>query len=284
MGVRVSVGDKVDVKARDALGASGVRWRLVLASAVLCALVLLFARHSVSVAFDAEVVASGTPTGTVDTSPTPGAPMHAYRVIGTSVRKRAIVLETFGRGSRRVLVMGGLHGNEHGVPVAKAFARYVRSHPSVVPSGTQLAIVAVANPDGYAKRRRTNAHNVDLNRNFPTRNWKRGRSRSGASWGARPGSEPETKALVALLNEGGFVRVVSLHSRGGILDWDGPGGYTLAKRMSKRAHVRLQRLGARHGSMGTYVPQRQRIPIVTWELSRRTLTLRVRAGILAALR
>jgi hypothetical protein len=80
------------------------------------------------------------------------------------------------------------------------------------------------------------------------------------------------------------VRVVSMHSRGGILDWDGPGGYTLAKRMSRKSHVRLHRLGHRPGSMGTYVPQRHHIPIVTWELSRRSLTTRVRAGLLAALR
>lgn len=262
-----------------------VRWRAVFAIAVSGVLAMVFAQSPVSLAYGAGTDASGTPTGTVDTSPTVPAPaMHAYRTIGQSVRKRSIVLETFGRGPRRVLLMGGLHGNEHGAPVAKAFARYVRAHPSVVPSGTQLAIVAVANPDGYARRRRANAHNVDLNRNFPTRNWRRGRSASGASWGARPGSEPETKALAALLDEGGFVRVVSLHSRGGILDWDGPGGYTLAKRMSRRSHVRLQRLGHRHGSMGTYVPQRHHIPIVTWELSRRSLTPRVRAGLLAALR
>lgn len=282
----VSEAMGMDDSRREGAGhsARGLSWRVMLLVAVLGALGLVCARGPVAVARASDTLASGTPTGTV-TTPTPSVvATHAYRVIGTSVRKRPIVLETFGKGPRRVLIMGGLHGNEYGIPVVKAFARYVRAHPSVVPSGTQLAIVAVANPDGYAKRRRTNAHNVDLNRNFPTRNWKRGRSASGASWGVRAGSEPETKALVALLGEGGFVRVVSMHSRGGILDWDGPGGYTLAKKMSRRSHVRLHRLGARHGSMGTYVPQRHRVPIVTWELARRTLTARVRAGMLAAVR
>jgi predicted deacylase len=204
-------------------------------------------------------------------------------VIGKSVQHRNIVLETFGRGPRRVLILGGVHGDEYGIPVVKAFTRYVRAHPSVVPSGTQLGIVACVNPDGYAKHRRTNAHKVDLNRNFPSRNWRRGKGSSGG-WGSGPASEPETKALVALLNEGGFVRVVSMHSQGGIIDWDGPGGRTLAKRLSRRSHVRLHRLGHRPGSMGTYVPQRHRIPIITWELSRRSLTSRVRAGMLAAVR
>lgn len=214
----------------------------------------------------------------------PGAPVHAYRMIGISARGRGIVAETFGNGRRRVLLMGGLHGNEYGAPVVKAFARYVRAHPSIVPSGSQLVIVACANPDGYFRHRRANANGVDLNRNFPSRNWRRGRSRPGLSWGSSAGSEPETKALVSLLDEGGFIRIVSLHSRGGILDWDGPGGSTLAKRMSKRSRVRIHRLGHRPGSMGTYVPQRHGIPIITWELSSRRLSKRVRAGLLAAVR
>ena len=82
-------------------------------------------------------------------------------------------------GSRRVLIVGGIHGNEYGIPVAEAFLRYVRTHPSIVPSGTELDIITCANPDGRARNRRTNAHNVDLNRNFPARNWNRKKNASG---------------------------------------------------------------------------------------------------------
>jgi murein peptide amidase A len=231
--------------------------------------------------------ASSTPdaSATIDTSPSPTQPAtHTTSVIGTSLRGRPIRLETFGTGSRRILLLAGVHGNEFGTPVAEAFLRYVRAHPSVVPSGTQLDVVARANPDGYAKRRRTNAHNVDINRNFPSRNWSRKRSRSGASPGVRPGSEPETHALLALLESRRYVRVVSLHSRGGVLDWDGPGGWTLARRMSKASRVRVHRLGAYRGSMGAFVPAKYRTPVITWELTSRALSGRVRAGLLASLR
>lgn len=251
--------------------------------------------HTLDVAADSTETADAS--GTPDTSPTPEASptptptptplppsMHATSVIGTSLRGRPIRLETFGAGRRRILLLGGVHGNEYGTPVVMAFLRYVRAHPSVVPSGTQLDVVACVNPDGYAKRRRTNAHNVDINRNFPSRNWSRKRNRSGASPGARPGSEPETRALLALLESRRYVRVVSLHSRGGILDWDGPGGWTLARRMSKASRVRVHRLGAYHGSMGAFVPAKYRIPIITWELSSRAMSGRVRAGLLASLR
>jgi protein MpaA len=231
--------------------------------------------------------ASSTPdaSDTVDASPTPSQPpTHTTSVIGKSLRGRPIRLETFGTGRRRILLLGGVHGNEYGTAVVRAFLRYVRAHPSVVPSGTTLDVVACANPDGYAKRRRTNAHNVDINRNFPSRNWSRKRNRSGASPGARPGSEPETRALLALLESRRYARVVSLHSRGGILDWDGPGGWTLARRMGKASRVRVHRLGAYHGSMGAFVPAKYRIPIITWELSSRAMSGRVRAGLLTSLR
>jgi hypothetical protein len=223
-------------------------------------------------------------SGTVDASPTPArAATHSVSVIGTSLKGRPIRLESFGQGSRRILVLAGIHGDEYGTPVAEAFLRYVRARPSEVPSGTQLDVVACGNPDGYAARRRTNAHNVDINRNFPSRNWSRKRNRSGASPGAHPGSEPETRALLALLDSRRYVRVISLHSRGGIIDWDGPGGSTLARRMSKASRVRIHRLGAYHGSMGAFVPQKYRIPIITWELSSRGMGGRVRAGLLASM-
>lgn len=279
---------------RPRVGARGGAWLQLALSSLVCGLIAGTAFFSASNSTLAEQVgarvasspaeASGTveSSATPETSSTPAT--HTVRVIGRSLKGRAIVMETFGTGPRRVLLLGGVHGNEYGAPVAEAFARYVRAHPSVVPSGTEFDIVACANPDGRAKRRRTNAQNVDLNRNFPSRNWTRKRGTKGASPGARRGSEPETRVLVALLESQRYSRVVSLHSRGGLLDWDGPGGWTLAKRMSKASRVRMRRLPAYHGSMGSYVPERYHVGIVTWELARPTMNSRVRTGLLAALR
>ena len=228
--------------------------------------------------------ASGTPnaSGTPDTSVSPS--LLPTRVVGRSVQGRRIVLETFGSGSRHILFVGGIHGNEYGGPVTAKFATYLRTHPSVIPSGTQVDVIAYANPDGTAHGKRANAHNVDINRNFPSSNWNRKRNASGSSPGARPGSEPETQALLGVLASGGYVRVISMHSRGPVIDYDGPGGWTLAKRMSKASRVNVHRLPAYHGSMGSYIPEVYRTPIITWELASRTLTSRVRAGMLAALK
>ena len=90
--------------------------------------------------------------------------------------------------------------------------------------------------------------------------------------------------MLSVLSAGNYVRVVSMHSKGGIIDYDGPGGWSLAHRMSRASHVRVHRLPQYHGSMGSYIPEVYHRPIITWELSSRKLTTRVRAGMLVALR
>jgi protein MpaA len=209
---------------------------------------------------------------------------HTVQTIGYSVEGRPITLETFGMGSRHVLLMGGMHGDEYGAPVADAFVSFLRTSPTAVPAGTELDVLACANPDGRVADRRTNAHNVDLNRNFPASNWSTTPGLSGASPGSEPESEAETVVLVGLMEAQRYDRVISLHSAGGLLDWDGPGGWTIAKNMSKASGVRMLQLAAYHGSMGTYVPEHYHIPIVTWELSRPTFDASIRSGLLASLR
>jgi protein MpaA len=59
----------------------------------------------------------------------------------------------------RVLVVGCIHGDEcEGIEVTRLLER---SRPHA-----DLWLVHQLNPDGYAARRRTNAHGVDLNRDF----------------------------------------------------------------------------------------------------------------------
>jgi protein MpaA len=185
-----------------------------------------------------------------------------------------------------VLIIAGIHGNEYGYDVAQRLVAYLRAAPGALPAGTQLDVIASANPDGRARRRRGNARGVDLNRNFPARNWRRIKTR-GATAGRARGSEPETQAIMRFMEVGGYSRVISLHSRGPLIDYDGPGSKALARRISRISRIRVVRLASsRHyyGSMGNWVPQRYHIPIVTIELKNRALPVRLRSGILAAVR
>jgi murein peptide amidase A len=237
---------------------------------------------------------SAAPTAPLTTSPsatsaessrTPAMPApHTVWTVGYSLQNRPIVAETFGTGPRRILIFGGIHGNEFGGPVAQQFLAYVRANPSAVPAGTELDIIADANPDGSAIHGRGNANNVDINRNFPSANWVDTPNLHGTLAGVRPASEPETLVLLALLDEQHYARIVSLHSAGGLIDFDGPGGRAIAHRMAEAAHTKVTKMAAYYGSMGSYVPPRYGIPIITWELTKPQMDAPVLAGLLAALR
>jgi protein MpaA len=99
-----------------------------------------------------------------------------------------------------------------------------------VPGGeTGWAVVPVVNPDGMLAGIRQNAVGVDLNRNFPAATWRPDDSFSyppgidpadrspenrvnRSSPGSSPGSEPETRALIELVERLRPPLVVDLHT------------------------------------------------------------------------
>ncbi len=200
-------------------------------------------------------------------------------VIGHSRQGRRIVAARFGSGPRRLLVIGGVHGQEFGRRVAKRLADYLLTHPGTIPPGSRIDVLPCLNPDGAALRRRGNARNVDLNRNFPTADW-RHELRSGdpaaseCNGGTGPGSEPETRALLAYLRQG-FDGVISLHSRGGFIDFNGPHSRRVAAVMARASGLPVERIAYQSsitGSLGEYGPEAYHLPVITVELSQPRLT------------
>jgi len=87
-------------------------------------------------------------------------------VLGRSLEGRPIVAYELGNptSSRKVLVVGCLHGNEcAGIAILDRLRRLGAL------AGTDLWLLRDANPDGHDAGRRGNARSVDLNRNFPWR-------------------------------------------------------------------------------------------------------------------
>lgn len=143
-------------------------------------------------------------------SPTRGAAVHEEVVrFGTSVEGRPLVAVhrwTDGASAgQALLVLGSMHGDE------RAGSRVVRRLRTLPPTaGADLWLVPTMNPDGAAADRRTNAHGVDLNRNFP-RYW-RAAGAGTATWsGPSAASEPETRAVQALLRRVDARTVLSFH-------------------------------------------------------------------------
>lgn len=140
-------------------------------------------------------------------------------VIGYSVKGRAIVAYYFGNGSTTVLFTGGMHGSERsGYTTMQAWADYLMEYGYKIPADKRVVIVPNTNPDGIAAGSRYSSKNVNIDRNFPTANWKADIETTNGTLvnggGTSAGSEPETRALMALTRQLKPRLEVSYHAQG----------------------------------------------------------------------
>lgn len=111
---------------------------------------------------------------------------------GHSVDDRDLVARRVGPegGPRTVLVVGEIHGNEE---AGRAVVRSIRGDSGKA-RGLTIWTVASVNPDGHETDTRTNAHGVDLNRNFPV-GWSGAAGPGSGDYGGPNAlSEPESRA------------------------------------------------------------------------------------------
>ncbi len=183
-----------------------------------------------------------------------------------SVQGREIKYTIIGNGEVNVHFHAAIHGDEpEGVGLLKRLIAYVGPR-NYLTRGLRIIFVPVVNPDGLAKGSRLNARGVDLNRNFPARNWKmlaNGRS------GKRPLSEPETKAIARLVELYPPSLVVSLHAARRSVNWDGP-CRDLAQEMAIwNGYKPEASVGyPTPGSLGSWLGKDKGIPVITLELRR----------------
>ena len=169
----------------------------------------------------------------------------------------------------RVLVIGGIHGDE---PSATVLALHWIELAKQIPSQSHWRFLPAFNPDGLLAQKptRTNARGVDLNRNFPTPNWQ---NEASAYWGKRtkkdprrwpgeqPLSEPESKLVFDQMASFAPQLIVSIHAPYGVLDFDGP-----SIPPDKLGRLYLDQIGIYPGSLGNYAGVHRGIPVVTIEL------------------
>jgi hypothetical protein len=188
----------------------------------------------------------------------------SYAPIAASVEGRPLRTLSLGSGPRRVLWIGGIHGNELEGTVATAELPAAFAAAGLEKRVT-LTILEDANPDGRAKRRRENANGVDLNRNFPARNFDDQRK----AFGETPLSQPEARAVHDLIVRLDPDLVMVAHGWRGkrFVNFDGP-AEEAAKLFSERSGlplVRSSEFAKTPGSLGSWVGVDLKKPILTVE-------------------
>jgi predicted deacylase len=208
------------------------------------------------------------PAGILGPLATRPATWHA---IGESVERRPIEAMQIGSGPTRVLLIGGIHGDEpEGQPLVERLVDELTADTRAM-RDTTLLIVRDLNPDGTAVHSRTNANGVDLNRNFPASNWDSTARNPRMNPGPRPESEPETRVLVELIRAFQPDRMLVMHATHGkpMNNYDGP-ARAIAESMSQsNGYDPAATIGyPTPGSLGSYAGSDMQIPIITLELPR----------------
>lgn len=173
----------------------------------------------------------------------------------------------YDKAKKRILVFSLIHGDETG---AGSLVRYWLERLNEIEPRNDWRIVPVLNPDGYKAKTRTNANNVDLNRNFPTRDWddlanKNWKTTTSANPRRFPGTvaggEPEVQCAVKHIEEYKPEFVVSIHTPLGVLDFDGP-----KVKPPAFSYLPWKSLGNFPGSLGRFLWKERSVPVLTAEL------------------
>jgi murein peptide amidase A len=220
------------------------------------------------------IVDHGQPVYSAPTPPPP-TPVRksdtSMRVetLGRSVQGTPIKMYVFGSGTPSILIFAGIHGDEFASSfVAKNLVFSLSKDPSPC-EGKTVAIIPAINPDGLVANTRVNANGVNLNRNFPSNNWRLGKR--GPDYGGRSAaSEPETRAIVKAVNELDPVCIVSIHvATGGTTcnNYDGPAA-DIAQLLADKNHYKvLESIGyPTPGSFGSWSGVDHNRPTITLEL------------------
>lgn len=168
---------------------------------------------------------------------------------------------------KKILVFAQMHGDE---PQAGELAqKWITRLEKISPSNT-WRVLPLVNPDGTQLKTRMNANGVDLNRNFPTKDWEgialkhwetKQKKDPRRFPGPHGGSEVETRCVMKHIDDFSPDIVVSIHTPYGQLDFDGP-----AHKKIKMKALPWMRLGTFPGSLGHYLWDERKTPVLTIEL------------------
>lgn len=177
------------------------------------------------------------------------------------------------KNPKNILIMGVMHGDEEqGEYLINKYLSCVNNQKELEEPINNLYYIPRLN---FSKTR-TNKNGVDINRNFPTKNWGQDTSAVGPNaadyyGGVAPGSEDETKFIVSLMDEIDFDAIITIHAPYKIVNYDGDKdgeALKLAKIVSEITGYPVEGdIGyPTPGSFGTYAGIERDIPVITIEV------------------
>lgn len=191
-----------------------------------------------------------------------------WQVIGKSTEGRdiyALELQS-GQDTTTTVIFGAFHGDEQtGFHLVVQLAETLYAKPNLIHS--RVVLIPVLNPDGLLKRKRTNANDVDINRNFPTDNWTPVYEKARYHPGPSPGSEVETQLAMKIIDRYHPAKIISIHDDLMMNNYNGP-AKELAEEMAKyNGYPVTSDVGyPTPGSFGNFAGEELGIPLITLEL------------------
>ena len=159
---------------------------------------------------------------------------------------------------KKLLIIGVFHGDEfQGEYFINSYLKQDNT-----PLKNEIHYVPRLNKNN----KRVNLNNVDLNRNFPTKNWVKSK-KDDYFGGDEPNSEKETKFLVDLIEKEKYDAIITIHSPYKVINFDGP-ALELSKEIQKFLGYKITNdIGyPTPGSFGTYCGIERNIPTITIEI------------------
>jgi protein MpaA len=152
-----------------------------------------------------------------------------HTVLGRPIEAIHFAPASYARPRPPALLFGAIHGDE---AVTQLMVERLADELVERPPGRDTWLIPCLNVDGVLAGTRNNANDVDLNRNFAAAGWGTAR-RPGYHPGTAAEDQPETRALVELIDRIAPERLIALHSTFRMVNWDGR-GEQLAREMSER--------------------------------------------------
>ncbi|WP_373998302.1 M14 family murein peptide amidase A [Bdellovibrio bacteriovorus] len=193
----------------------------------------------------------------------------AQTSLGTSIELYKKSHSLSGFSERPILFIGGVHGDEpEGVRLAQELIQWLKQVETTQSESIRpWLLIPCINPDGYAKNQRVNAGGVDLNRNFPSRDWSSEAKAPRYYPGPSPGSEKEVQALVKLIEDEKPQLIVHFHSWEPCVVYTGQPGKKAAEILATdTGYEAREDIGyPTPGSLGQYGWMEHQIPVICIE-------------------